>query len=174
MIPRAHHHYHSPKNVTNVRQQPPTISRQQRLGSLLQEARVAGKSIDQQGKLVGRSASSGIMGTVVSLMVKMGIAKEGKLMGRVATALVGKENFDLIRNQKELQKTSINNVLKLLEEIESKGLEPRAQAAVSRVINSEFNENTPISSMTGKDFDNLHKVIQDQVIPQATGQSRHD
>ncbi len=126
-----------------------------------------GQFVDDQGELVGAALRNSFKGKVVKMLVDRGIAREGNLGGRVAVALVGQENFDRLRTSaQELQSDSVCNVLRLLERLESEGLDSDLKSKVSGAIYSKFSGNTPISELTVENLQTLHETIEDEVIPQ--------
>ena len=126
-----------------------------------------GQFVDDQGELVGAALRNSFKGKVVKMLVDRGIAREGNLGGRVAVALVGQENFDRLRTSaQELSSTSVCNVLRLLERLESEGLDSDLKSQVSDTLYSKFSASTPISELNEAALQTLHRTIQDEVIPQ--------
>ena len=147
-----------------------TVSSQQlnTLATNLQKVqRDGGQFIDAQGELVGAAVRNSFRGKVVKLLVDHGRAREGNLGGRIAVAMVGSENFDLLRTPtKELTKTSVANVLALLEKLETKGLDADLKSRVSDRIASTFSLKTPVRKLSARSFENLHQTLRNEVIPQ--------
>ena len=161
-------HHNEPASIEVITMVAPTSVTPQlhTLATDLQRVGRSGQFIDQQGELVGKAVAGSFKGKVVKMLVKMGVAKEGSLMGRVAVAMIGKPAFDLMRAPvKELQKTSVANVLKLLGELETKGLDRDLGSKVMDKISFRFNENTPIREISARSLDHLHRTIKDSVIP---------
>ena len=126
-----------------------------------------GQFVDDQGELVGAALRNSFKGKVVKMLVDRGIAREGNLGGRVAVALVGQENFDRLRTSaQELSSTSVCNVLRLLERLESEGLDSDLKSEVSDTLYSKFSASTPISELNEAALQTLHRTIQDEVLPQ--------
>ncbi len=126
-----------------------------------------GQFVDDQGELVGAALRNSFKGKVVKMLVDRGIAREGNLGGRVAVALVGQENFDRLRTSaQELSSTSVCNVLRLLEQLESEGLDSDLKSQVSDTLYSKFSASTPISELNEAALQTLHRTIQDEVLPQ--------
>ncbi len=126
-----------------------------------------GQFVDDQGELVGAALRNSFKGKVVKMLVDRGIAREGNLGGRVAVALVGQENFDRLRTSaQELSSTSVCNVLRLLERLESEGLDSDLKSEVTSTLYSKISGSTPISELNEAALQTLHRTIQDEVIPQ--------
>ncbi len=139
-----------------------------RLATNLQRMRPEeGQFIDEQGELVGAALQSGFRGGSVETLVDRGIGQEGNVAGRDAVALVGQENFDRLRTSaQELQSDSVCNVLRLLEQLETEGLDSDLKSRVSSTLYSKISASTPIHELTVENLQTLHETIQDEVIPQ--------
>ncbi len=141
-----------------------------RLATNLQRMRPEeGQFIDARGELVGAALQSGFRGGSVETLVDRGIGQEGSFAGRDAVALVGQEHFDLLRRSaRELSSTSVCNVLRLLTQLESEGLDSDLQGMVGGTIYARFvrGGSTPIHELTVENLQTLHETIQDEVIPQ--------
>ena len=139
-----------------------------RLATNLQRMRPEeGQFIDARGELVDTALQSSFRGGSVETLVDRGIGQEGSFAGRDAVALVGQEHFDLLRRSaRELSSTSVCNVLRLLTQLESEGLDSDLQWRVIDTIHSKFSGNTPIHELTVENLQTLHETIQDKVLPQ--------
>ena len=143
------------------------------LTAKLQRVR-AGKAygIDRDGALIGEALKSSFRGKVVDLLVARGIAKQGNLGGRVAAALVGRQNFDLIRNAHAdpRHRSSIANALALIEKyelagVDDAGLDRDLASRVTSKIASTVSMTTPLRALAGGRIAELHDAIWNDVVP---------
>lgn len=125
-----------------------------------------GQFIDAKGDLVGSEVRGSLRGKFVNFLLKNGHAQPGTLSGRFAVALVGEDAFNLLRTPtRELVKTSVVNVLAMLEKLETKGLDADLKERVSGKIASTFSVKTPTRKLSAQSFENLHNALQNDVIP---------
>ena len=134
----------------------------------------AGKAygIDTDGALIGEALKSSFKGKVVDLLVARGIAKQGDLGGRIATGLVGRQNFDLIRNAHADPKHrgSIANALALIEKyelagVDDAGLDRDIASRITSKIASTISMTTPLRALAGGRIAELHEAIWNDVVP---------
>ena len=135
----------------------------------------AGKAygIDKDGALIGEALKSSFRGKVVDRLVARGIAKQGNLGGRIAAVLVGRQNFDLIRNAHAdpTHRGSIANALALIEKyelagVDDAGLDHDIGSLVRSTIASSVSMRTPLRALAGRRVALLHDTIWKDVVPQ--------
>ena len=138
--------------------------------------------LDEKGDLIGEAVKGSFRGKVVDLLVRAGIAKEGNLGGRLATSLLGKDNFNLIlearKNPRGLEKSTVVNALNLLERIQkhaSKADFVKRNVAIETVW-SNMSANTPLRKLTSIGNSNGGKIhamletLRNEVFPQRQAQ----
>ncbi|MCY3620193.1 MAG: hypothetical protein OXH68_00605 [Gammaproteobacteria bacterium] len=134
----------------------------------------AGKAygIDEDGALIGEALKSSFKGKVVDLLVARGIAKQGNLGGRIAIALVGRQNFDLIRDAHADpgHRGSIANALALIEKyelagVDDAGLDRDIASRVTSRVASDITLSTPLRALAGGRVADVHDAIWNDVVP---------
>ena len=133
------------------------------LAARLQQVRDSGSalSVDQQGELIRLN----FRGKVAQALVRLGVARQGRLGGRVVIALVGKDNFELLTQSSETRlKNSIRNVASLIKQLETQGLDDDLSAVVRQQIAKTIHHGD--TTLTSTDCRALHTLIQETIIPQ--------
>lgn len=128
--------------------------------------------IDEDGALIGEALKSSFKGKVVDLLVARGMARRGNLGGRIAVALVGRQNFDLIRSAHADpgHRGSIANVLALIEkyelaQVDDAGLDHDIASRVTSRVASDISMSTPLRALAGGRIAEVHDAIWNDVVP---------
>ena len=128
--------------------------------------------IDNKGRLIGRALKSSFKGRIVDTLVSRGFAKAGTLSGRVAVALIGRKNFDLIHSAHNDpgRKSSIENVITLMKRVEStqaraQGLDSTLARTISKTVEANLRAGATLNDVSGERLVNLDRNLWSDVVP---------
>ena len=139
---------------------PPPISTDTLISNITAVEQNKALDLDEKGELIGAGIKDNFKGKIADVLVRNGLAKSGNLGGRVATALVGKDNFELMlkhfnmrsqQGSRAYGQSVVARALKVFERIETEraGGDFAKQEVISRKIKEGFGENTRLKSLTG-------------------------
>ena len=123
--------------------------------------------VDEQGQLLGEALKASFKGKLVEALVDKGIARQGNLGGRIAVALVGREQFELIagaRNRDNI-KSSIANTIAAFEAQHTRGADSDIAALVRERIQSGLSEGASLGTLVSGRIQDVETSILQDVIP---------
>ena len=124
-------------------------------------------AVDREGKLVGEALKASFKGKLVETLVNRGIAREGSIGGRIAVALVGKEDFQLIASSRRANvRSSVSNTLHVLESWHTQQVDGDLASKITGKIYSSLTADTPLRVLTGGKIEEVEDAILNKVIPE--------